>query len=206
MGSFVFISTNAGVNLYVGNHEDATGRFMLVTDIPEQHADLPPEEQEVAISNTALGEGLRFMFTHPWRELQLTATKLRVLYEDDEEGLWWIQISVGREGIGSVDLIADLAYAFYGAVLVASAGGLFYWARRRRSAVALPLLVVGVFTLGQLPFFAVPRFHFPMLPSFCLLAAVGAMAGVEYIRSAPANWRRSSPLPAPADSEEKYMS
>jgi len=42
--------------------------------------------------------------------------------------------------------------------------------------------VVGVFTLGQLPFFADPRFHFPMLPSFCLLAAVGVVWGAGQAR------------------------
>jgi len=39
-----------------------------------------------------------------------------------------------------------------------------------------------VFTLGQLLFFADPRFHFPMLPSFCLLAAVGVVSGAGYVR------------------------
>jgi hypothetical protein len=32
-------------------------------------------------------------------------------------------------------------------------------------------------------FFTVTRFHFPMLPSFCLLAAVGVVKGAERVWS-----------------------
>jgi len=184
MDSFVFISTNAGGNLWLGNHEGATGRYMWMADewTRERYANLPEPEREVAASNLALREGLKFIFTHPADELRLSATKLRALYEDDEEGLRWIHRPEAGSAVGSIRVIGDVADGFYFAVLAVSAGGLAYWLRRRRSAVALPLLVVGVFTLGQLLFFADPRFHFPMLPSLCLLAAVGLAWGAGLVR------------------------
>jgi len=184
MDGFVFISTNAGGNLWLGNHEGATGRYMWMVDewTRERYAGLPEPEREVAASNLALREGLKFIFTHPADELRLSTTKLRALYEDDEEGLRWIHRPEAGSAVGSIGVIGDVADGFYFAVLAVSAGGLAYWLRRRRSAVALPLLVVGVFTLGQLLFFADPRFHFPMLPSLCLLAAVGVVWGAGYVR------------------------
>jgi 4-amino-4-deoxy-L-arabinose transferase-like glycosyltransferase len=184
MDSFVFISTNAGGNLYVGNNEEGNGRFIFGIDswIAEEYADLPPTEQEVAVSNRALREGLEFMFTHPWEEVQLAGSKLRGLYEDDEDGLRWIHHPEVGSPVGSLDVMADVANGFYFGVLAVSAGGLAYWLGRRRSAVALPLLVVGVFTLGQLAFFTEPRFHLPMLPSLCLLAAVGLVWGAGQVR------------------------
>ena len=184
MDGFVFISTNAGGNLWLGNHEGATGRYMWMADewTRERYANLPEPEREVAASNLALREGLKFMFTHPADELRLSATKLRALYEDDEEGLRWIHRPEVGSAVGSIRVIGDVADGFYFAVLAVSAGGLAYWLRQRRSAVALPLLVVGVFTLGQLLFFADPRFHFPMLPSLCLLAAVGLVWGAGQVR------------------------
>jgi 4-amino-4-deoxy-L-arabinose transferase-like glycosyltransferase len=184
MDGFVFISTNAGGNLWLGNHEGANGRFMWLADqwIRERYADLPPSRREVAVSNLALREGLKFMFTHPADELRLSANKLRALYEDDEEGLRWIHRPEVGSPVRSLGVIGDVADGFYFAVLAVSAGGLAYWLRRRRSAVGLPLLVVVVFTLGELLFFADPRFHFPMLPSFCLLAAVGVVWGAGYVR------------------------
>ncbi len=76
-----------------------------------------------------------------------------------------------------------MANGFYFSVLAVAAGGLLYWVRRPRSTVSLPLILIAVFTLGQLPFFSLSRYHFPMLPSFCLLAAVGLVAGTEYLKS-----------------------
>ena len=184
MGSFVFISTNVGGNLYVGNFEGATGRvvFGAVDWANERYAHLSREKREVAASNLLLREGLKFMFTHPGRELELAGSKIRALYQDDEEALRGIPNHQAGETIPGADRIADVANGFYFAVLAVSAGGLAYWLRRRRSAVALPLLVVGVFTLGQLLFFTDPRFHYPMLPSLCLLAAVGVVWGAGYVR------------------------
>jgi 4-amino-4-deoxy-L-arabinose transferase-like glycosyltransferase len=193
MNSFVFISTNDGVNLYIGNNELAAGGFMFDVEwwIVEQYADLPPPEKEVAVSNAALREGLRFMFTHPGKELQLAGSKLRALYEEDGYGLRLSSAPEVGKPVRCIDLIGNVANGFYFTVLTVSAGGLLYWARRRRSAVALPLLVVGVFTAGQLIFFSVSRFHFPMLPSFCLLAAVGLAWGVEHTRS----WAEARRIP-----------
>jgi 4-amino-4-deoxy-L-arabinose transferase-like glycosyltransferase len=181
MDSFVFISTNAGGNLYMGNHDGASGGFQLLAAswIADEYAHLSPERQEVKISNRALREGLDFMIHHPGKELQLAGSKLRYLYQDDEESLLWIDAPEVGKPLESRPVWADITNDFYFTVLVLSAGGLVYWLRRPRSAVALPLVMVLLFTAGQLLFFTVTRFHFPMLPSFCLLAAVGVVKGVE---------------------------
>lgn len=187
MHGLVVISTNGGNSVWMGNHEGANGRLMWGVGLMllGEDAKLPPAEREVAKSNLALRLGLKYMVTHPWKELQLSGSKVRALYEDDEAAVWWINAPEEGKPLRGARLIADVADGFYFVVLAASAGGLLYWLRRRRSAVALPLLVVAVFTLGQLLFFGNSRFHFPMLPSFCLLAAVGLVAEAEYMRRRP---------------------
>ncbi len=67
MKSFVFLSTNDGENLYIGNSDLASGRFEYGVGIwiAEQFNDLPPNEQEAMASNAMMREGLRFLFTHP---------------------------------------------------------------------------------------------------------------------------------------------
>jgi hypothetical protein len=187
MGSFVFISTNEGGNLYVGNYEDATGKMVIGAGdwASLRYAYLPPERQEVAVNNLLLREGLGYMFTHPGRELQLSGSKIRALWEDDEEALRGIPNHQAGESIAHGDQIADGANGFYFGALVVAAGGLLLWLRRPRGEMALPVLVVAVFTLGVLPFFADPRFHYPMLPSIALLAAGGLTAVFD--RSV---WRR----------------
>jgi hypothetical protein len=183
MNSFVFLSTNDGESLYIGNHEGANGRLQLYASlwwgIAPRFSYLPPSEREVAASNAMMREGLQFMFTHPGKEGQLTVSKLRALYEEDAYALRAIHAPDVGKPLHHMDVIRDVANGFYFTVLAVSAGGLLYWVRRPRSAVSLPLILIGIFTLGQLPFFSLSRYHFPMLPSFCLLAA----AGVEYVCS-----------------------
>jgi len=135
------------------------------------------------MSNRLLQEGLKFMFTHPGREMQLTASKVRGLYEDDEEALRGIPNRQAGETIPHTGRIADVANAYYFAVLALAGGGLLVWLRRPRGGLLLPLLAVAVFTLGQLPFFTDPRFHYPMLPAFALLAAAGLVALAGTVRS-----------------------
>ncbi len=181
MHNFVLISTNIGGNLYAGNFEGATGHMVPGAGewARDRYAYLPPEEQEVAMSNRLLREGLKFMFTHPGREMELTASKVRGLYEDDEEALRGIPNRQAGETIPHADRIADVANVYYFAVLALSGGGLLLWLRRPRSALVLPLRAIAVFTLGQLPFFTDPRFHYPMLPAFALLAAAGLLALID---------------------------
>ena len=135
------------------------------------------------MNNRLLREGLKFMFTHPGREVELTASKVRGLYEDDEESLRGIPHRQAGETIPHAGRIADVANAYYFAVLALAGGGLLVWLRRPRGGLVLPLLAVAVFTLGQLPFFTDPRFHYPMLPAFALLAAAGLVAAASTVRS-----------------------
>jgi 4-amino-4-deoxy-L-arabinose transferase-like glycosyltransferase len=181
MDGFVLISTNIGGNLYVGNYEGATGHMVPGAGdwARERYSYLPLNEQEVAMNNRLLRDGLKFMFTHPHRELELTGSKIRGLYEDDEEALRGIPKPLSGETIPHADRIADVANVYYFAVLALSGIGVLLWLRRDRKALVLPLLAVAVFTLGQLPFFNDPRFHYPMLPAFALLAAAGLIALID---------------------------
>jgi 4-amino-4-deoxy-L-arabinose transferase-like glycosyltransferase len=192
MGSFVPISTNEGGNLYIGNYEGATGRVVMGAGAwaSERYADLPPAEQEIAVNDLLLREGLKFMFTHPIREVQLSGSKIRALYSDDEEALLGIPNRQAGESIPHDDLIARIGNGLFFGALAVAAGGLLLWLRRPRGEMALPVLVVAVFTLGQLPFFADSRFHYPMLPSIALLAAAGLTAVFD--RSVWRRWRAGS--------------
>jgi 4-amino-4-deoxy-L-arabinose transferase-like glycosyltransferase len=183
MDRLIFISTNDGLNLYMGNHEGATGGFMIgaAVWIVDMYKHLPVSEREVRASDKAMQEGLEFMFTHPLDELRLAGSKLRFLYDDDKEALEWIHAPEAGKPLESRDVISNIANGFYFTVLAVSAGGLLVWLRRPRGALSLPVVLIALFTLGQLLFFAVSRFHFPMLPSFCLLAAAGAIAAFDWI-------------------------
>jgi 4-amino-4-deoxy-L-arabinose transferase-like glycosyltransferase len=184
MHNFVLISSNIGVNLYVGNYPGATGHMMLGANqwAIDAYSYLPPEEQEVAADNRMLREGLKYMFTHPQRETELVVLKLRGLYEDDEEALRGIPNWQAGKSIPHAARIADVANAYYFGIIVLAGLGLIAWLRRPRSPLLLPLLAVAAFTLAELAFFTDPRFHYPILPSFALLAAAGVVAAIQAAR------------------------
>lgn len=198
MNNFVLISTNDGGNLYMGNWEFASGGFQMYsgTWIIEQFDDLPYNEQEAKSSNAMLREGLRFMFTHPVKELQLSMSKVRYLYENDSEALAWIDAPEAGKAMENRDSWESIANLFYFGVLALSAGGVVQWWRQRRGEILLPLLMVAVFTLGQLLFFGIPRFHFPMLPAFALLAAFSLTLVDDLISGSRSRRRQSMSTPA----------
>ena len=101
------------------------------------------------------------------------------LYQDDEEALRGIPKPLSDDKIPHVGRIADVANVYYFAALSLAGIGVLLWLPQRRRALLLPLLAIGVFTLGQMLFFDDPRFHYPMLPAFALLAAIGIVAIFE---------------------------
>jgi 4-amino-4-deoxy-L-arabinose transferase-like glycosyltransferase len=183
MGSLVFISTNDGTNLYIGHHPGATGGLMIGADLPvvALYESLDPPEREAAISNAEMREGLKFMFTHPAEELRLTFPRLRKMYENANVGLWWSAPATDKP-VPHFPVILRIAQSFYYGLVIAAIGGILFWLRKRPAAIALPLVVVGMFSAGQLLFFGDPRYQFPLLPCFALLAAAGLVAAFDRLR------------------------
>lgn len=181
MGDFVFLSTNDGHNLFMGNHEEADGRVRLGANswIMDKFLDLPWEEREVESNRYALEEGLEYMWGHPGRELELAGLKMRALYADDQEALRGIADEASGKMVSNSDLLGDVANGAYFAVLGLAALGSLTWFVRPRKLIGLPVLVIVFLTMGQLLFFADPRFHFPMMPSFVLLAATAIVGAAQ---------------------------
>jgi 4-amino-4-deoxy-L-arabinose transferase-like glycosyltransferase len=173
LDSPVFISSSLGGNFFAGHNEKGLDG---VGDLVAAHGGLETPGAEVAIGNDGLRKGLRFLVTHPLDEIRLTGEKIRDLYRDDYVGLDLI------EGYGTTRVMGDdlrlslrhLANGFYFLVLGAAVLSVVYWRREDRAALFFLVLVVGLYTLGSIAFFATPRFHFPAMPVFCLLAARAA--------------------------------
>lgn len=171
----VLISTNAGVDFWIGHHEGASGDFGATggDELVFRYPELDSTEREVRVNRDGFREGLEFAATHPVEELALPLQKLFWLYYNDEEGLRW------NDGHGAAVFLNNtvregllaLSNVYYFAALSFAALGVRLWLTLRDPGRALLVSLVAYWTLVHLAFFANPRFHAPVMPLAALLAA-----------------------------------
>ena len=168
LDSPVFISTSLGSNFYYGHTDN---REEDLRDLVVEYGPLTRPGAEADIGNAGLRRGLQFLVTHPAKEIRLTIEKVRDLYRDDYTGVYYLEGSQSQLVMDPrlKSSLKHLANSFYFSVVAVSALSLVLW-RRDKAALFFPLLVIGLWTLGSVVFFTSPRFHFPVMPVFCLLA------------------------------------
>jgi 4-amino-4-deoxy-L-arabinose transferase-like glycosyltransferase len=186
LGSPVIIATNLGPNVWIGHHEGASGGMYVEGGALPQpdHTGLTQPEIEVAADRIALRKGLAYMLTHPRDELRLSAIKIRALYASDATALDW-NSAYDRGYYGSDVAEARLRGAanvfWFAAMAFAGVGLLASWHRLRDAFALLPLLVLA-WTATHLLFFGDPRFHYPVVFIFAIVAARGLIFAAETAR------------------------
>jgi 4-amino-4-deoxy-L-arabinose transferase-like glycosyltransferase len=184
----ILISTSATEALWVGHHEGADGAIADFAPVADAYADVPNPEKEVEIGNEALRQALNYMTSHPLNELQLVPKKFLALYKGDSTALRWMQVDTPtiRPGVG--DRLWTLSDTFYQVALVVALLGLPAWFSLRDSRKALLVAVVVAWTLlFSVVFFGDQRFHFAIIPVFCLWAGASLSAIGQFISR---EWRR----------------
>ncbi len=180
----VLISTNAGVDFWIGHHESATGKydyaveFGLGVEVALSHPELDGTAREVQVSNDGFRKGLKFAATHPAQELILPFKKFFWLYYGDIGGVRWNE---GRglqnflPGLVREGLLA-LSDVYYFAVAGLVVIGVRRWFSLRDPGRLLLISLVAYWTFIHLVFLGDPRFHAPIMPIVALLAGL-AWAG-----------------------------
>lgn len=188
LGSPVIVSTNMGGNLWIGHHEDATGRMTISQPEPPvpPKGSLPWIEWEVEGDRQLRDEAIEYMLTHPMDELRLSLTKIRALYEADSTAIDWNTGFVGGEPLGSATMeqaLRDLANGFWFAMLGLSAAGLVAARSSLRGPAGALVVLVVAWTATHVLFFGDPRFHYPIVFVFAALGARGLVMIFEAIRA-----------------------
>ncbi|MHB8516703.1 MAG: glycosyltransferase family 39 protein, partial [Dehalococcoidia bacterium] len=184
-GSPVLISTNAGVDFYIGHSAGADGRGRIVNELVFRYPNLSEPRAEARVSNDGFREGLRYIVHHPLREVTLSARKLFWLYASDHEALQWTDGHGERRVLphGVKLALGGLSDVYYWLLIALALVGIRRWlASPRGIAGATRLLLVSLvayWTLVHVAFFADPRFHAPITPVLCLWAAVGVTSMVH---------------------------
>jgi hypothetical protein len=186
LGSPVILATNLGPNLWIGHHDGATGRMAVSDPHPPwpERGTLTQPEFEAAADRLALRKGLAYMFTHPVREMRMSVTKVRAMYESDATALDW-NSAYKRDFYATPGVertLRDVANGFwFGALILALAGLVASRGRLGGALGVLPAIAVG-WTATHLLFFGDPRFHYPIVFVFALLAARGIVVIYEALR------------------------
>ncbi|OGO49344.1 MAG: hypothetical protein A2148_00075 [Chloroflexi bacterium RBG_16_68_14] len=186
LGAPVFGTTGLGQVLLQAHHPDADGypEYWIASELWTRHADVPFPEREVRVNNAGVRESLTYAVEHPGRELELAPQRFAAFYRGDRGALVWNQVEDGdgQRALSSSwsDVWGPVSDAYYYAVIGVGLFALPFWLRgMRRQHLLLwgPLLVYGA--MWAFLFVGEPRYHFPLLPIFALLAAIGLAALVQ---------------------------
>jgi hypothetical protein len=173
--SVVLISSNSGVDFYIGHSAGADGRGRIVDELVFRYPDLPPAEAEARVSNDGFHDGLTYAVHHPLRELTLSARKVFWLYYRDDEAVAWIDGHGERDVLGSStrNALRLLSDVYYYAVIVLAIAGVRRWFSLRDPVRLLLVSLAFYWTVVHVAFFGDPRFHAPIMPVVALWAGVG---------------------------------
>jgi len=191
---FVAISSNGGINFYIGNHEGADGIFSLPFEISGMNRSFyEPDNQKAAysfeeathqraerdvgrplrpseVSNYWFWQGASFWQNHPKEALGLLLRKTLLLvnrYEIPNHSNYYL----------SRAMIFPLRLAFldYWLLLPMAVAGLALALFKKRRLGFLPWYLMG-YGISLLPFFIAERYRLPLIPG---LLALGAYFLVE---------------------------
>jgi 4-amino-4-deoxy-L-arabinose transferase-like glycosyltransferase len=170
------ISTNAGLDFWIGNHEGASGGWGMPTAdaFPRISTDLQVQERHDY--HRGLELGWRFIREKPLDALALLPSKAYHLYTNDAEAVTttetWGHSAFLSEGGRRV--LRGLTNGFYYFVLAGAIAGLLLppaAARGQSRARCALAAALGGWTLVHLVYFGEPRFHLPVTPVMAVLAA-----------------------------------
>lgn len=231
-GELVPITSNLGINLWLGNHEGADGRitddlgslgrFKTCYDWPQVVENLEREVgRELSDSEVSAwfrGEAVDWITSHPGEFLSLSARKAALFWGPAELGH---NKDVSAEKRNSAvlkllpfpfPLLAFVAFLGVGLHLAARRGAETGKGQDGDEVVLLVLALAVVFFLSVLPFFAAARYRVPILPWLAVLAGLvpgwrGAASGARTIALGVALTLVAVPWfasPVQQESGEKY--
>lgn len=187
----VLVSSNAGVNLYIGNNPDAPGVFYLPERSGLSNEDLQGTAEQVA--ERALGRDLRpsqvsgywaaraseFMVHHPLETIGLVINKFLMFWNAYEvpNNLDYYFV---REHVAPV-----LKFAFMGFWLlapIAIVGCFIRWQRGMQDGERLLMVFLVTYMVSVLPFFITGRYRLPVIPVLIVFAGLCVDDVIQAVR------------------------
>jgi hypothetical protein len=172
------ISTNTGDTLCLDRHDRATGGFQWA----DHEGCAPPEWDEARRNERSTELAVRYVLDDPLRELRQVATRARLMFSGDNDGLIALEAGEGNRVFGDRgrDVVRTVTDWYFRIALVLGVLGLVALvagagtrgARPSRAVAATAAATLVVVPLGL---WGATRFHVPLLP-FIAIGAGAAMS------------------------------
>ena len=174
-GHFVFVSTNGGGNLLIGNNPWANGAYVFRPEFAAIEGTGNEYEQDRRAGSYAID----YMRGHPVETVKVWPRKFWYLYRGDIEGIRWSVEGIEARGVDAPEWLKTGAVAvgeaYYLALGAACVASLLLFLRAGPGGLGGPgtvgLVVIGFFTLLGLAFYGGSRYHFPIMPWVAMYAA-----------------------------------
>ena len=176
MHSLIPVSANSGVNLWIGNHEGATGAYVE----PRALQRLTAGMSEPRADKEAARRALLFVKEHPAPALAIIPRKLWHLFARDTGTVGWMHFDslAAPRPRWLKWVFAGAAQAYYAAALLLAAFGLLRGGLKTPTGRWLGLVCL-YYVAVHLIFFGGDRFHLPILPMIAVFSALGLTAWVD---------------------------
>ncbi len=200
-GDVVAITSNGGINLYIGNNPHARGTYNLPEGMWFRPGNPKDDFAGVEVGRVALGhvpssselssfwtrKAVRHISTHPGRTLRLTAHKAAMLLDSYEQPQLY-NYDAYRELSWSLRLLPGAGVALGLGLL----GLLLAWTPLGNERLRRYALFVALFALAYLPFFVAGRYRAPIVTLVSALAIWGLALLVDAMRQR--RWLRGAGL------------
>jgi tetratricopeptide (TPR) repeat protein len=183
---FVLISSQGGINFFIGNNAASDGASAVLPvlgeswenedaeRIAEAHAGRPLKPSEV--SDFWYKQGLDFVFGQPIKAAKLGVRKLTLFWDSYELANNKDIYYFGRMS----GVFRSFSWLNFGLIAPFALLGMYVSVRRNPAALLMVLFVVS-YMIGVVLFFVNARFRLPIVPFLILFAVVGAGWLIEQI-------------------------
>lgn len=166
---FVLVSANGGANLWMGNHDGATGGY---TQLPEMSF-----KNEVERDQYFKKEAINYITKNPIEYIKLVAKRAVITYKSETIGVVWNSALDKMLNQTAILILKAISSLYWWLMLILAAIGLFKLLKKGEMPIFNVLIVTfGFFFIFPLLTVAQDRYHMPINPFLAMFAAYASIA------------------------------
>lgn len=188
-GDFVAISSNGGINFFIGNNESSPGVYLTPKGF-DLYKDMSGEKfaekitgrnlNSAEVSNYWFSRGRDYIFSHPADALILFGKKILLFFDDDENPQSsTTDINFFRE---NYSILLKLPFPGFLFILLLAAIGVYFSWKNKKPVQFLILLLLSLI-LSTAIFFVIGRFRLVAVPILIIFAGFGISELINIIKA-----------------------